>query len=64
MKIQLKIQTTHKKINKLGNEVIEAKAVNGFKVWYDKFTTAQKATISLGIALFLSNTLSKLFNLP
>ena len=30
--------------NKLGNEIIEAKAVNGFKVRYDKFTTAQKAT--------------------
>ena len=26
--------------NKLGNEIIEAKTVNGFKVRYDKFITA------------------------
>ena len=31
--------------NKLGNEVIEAKTVNGFKARYDKLTPAQKATI-------------------
>ena len=33
-------------LNKLGNEVIEAKTVNGFKARYDRFTAAQKATIA------------------
>ena len=32
--------------NKLGNEIIEAKTVNGFKARYDKFITTQKATIA------------------
>ena len=32
--------------NKLGNEVIKAKTVNGFKARYDKFTSAKKATIA------------------
>ena len=32
--------------NKLSNEVVEAKTVNGFEARYGKFTTSQKATIA------------------